>query len=145
MVKTGSKVRRSIHLTTERTKRTESKPQAVLTTDFTDENRIEYTKPNPTSSGICAICKSADNTARKDRLLEAPHSVHSVYSVVKIPILKPGTTKRAPPSWSVFLSGSYLCNLWSNRFEWFGLRCSIHVTTECTERTEYDPSNLKPF
>ena len=68
------------------------------------------------------------NTVRKDRLLESPHSVHSVHSVVTIPILKPGTTKRAPPTWFASLSGSYLCNLWLKRIEWIdsGKLYSVH-------------------
>ena len=48
------------------------------------------------------------------------YSVHSVHSVVIIPILKPVTTKRAPPTWFASLSGSYLCNLWLIRFERIG-------------------------
>ena len=44
--------------------------------------------------------------------------MQSVHSVIKIPIHKPGTTKRAPPIWFVSVSGSYLCYLWLKRIGW---------------------------
>ena len=67
-----------------------SNPQAFLTTDYTDECRILYTKPNPALSGICTICKSADNTARKDRLLVSPHTA------IKIPYPQTGHDEACP-------------------------------------------------
>ena len=51
-----------------------------------------------------------------------------MHSVIKIPIHKPGTTKRAPPIWFVSISGLYLCYLWLKRFEWIdsGKLLSVH-------------------
>ena len=79
------------------------------------------------------------NTVRKDRLLESPHSVHSGHSVVKIPILKPGTTKRAPPSSFISVSGLYLCNLWLTRFERIGCWNLPTLCIPCTLSSLHKP------
>ena len=71
----------------------------TLWSKFRSSNRARRSVPLPL---VCIYIRivsvqSVVNTVQMDRLLEAPRSVHSVHSVVKIPIHEPGTTKRAPP------------------------------------------------
>ncbi len=68
--------------------------QAILTTDYIDEYRIECRRSAGGARFVvtcmfCAFCGQFSDP-------------------------QTGTTKRAPPSSFIFLSGSYLCNLWSN-------------------------------
>ena len=130
-----------------------SNPQAVLTTDYTDEYRILYTIGQRSAiSGrgtlrrdLRKVAGSSRSHGSKTRELEAPTTLTSAFRPLPRPISglylcnlwsrlrssEKGTTKRAPPIWFVSVFGLYLCNLcylWLKRIGWIdsGKLHSVH-------------------
>ena len=96
-----------------------AKPQAFLTTDYTDEYRIESSRAQRSAiSGrgtlrrdLGKVAGSSRSRGSKTRELEAPTTLTSAFRPLPRPI-----------------SGSYPCNLWLKRIGWIdsGKLHSVH-------------------
>ena len=154
----GSKVWGSIHLTTECTEYTESDP-SDLNPFF--NHRLHRWKPDIMHKTLAscsdvlyldcirAFCAICGKTGSSGSIAESSPSVHSV---VKIAILKPVTTKRAPPAefwprisdfWPLVPYPVRICAICGSNGS--KVRGTIHLTTECTEYTESDLSSPNPL